>query len=128
MAAISTVIGAGGLYCIQEKINCFKEYISSWDHWSQIIIIAIILLFIFLVLVFFAKPIILTSIRWNTFNKMHTEELSNPQTKNNISTQNKMESLSKTIYSELDEIDKESKEDFGKIEKIIDYQEKRKRE
>lgn len=87
-----------------------------------------ILLFVLLSLVFVVKPITLTLIRWKTFYKMHKEELFDSQTTNNILTQTKMESLSNTIYSELDETDKESKEDFEKIEKILDYQEKRKRE
>lgn len=87
-----------------------------------------ILLFILLFSIFVIKPITLTLIRWITFKKIHSEELSNSQATNNKSTYNKVKTLSKTIYSELDEVDKESKEDFEKFEKIVNYQEKRKKE
>ena len=87
-----------------------------------------ILLFVLLFCIFFARPIILTLIRWTTFKRMHSEELSNSQMPNKSLTQNKMDPLSENLFSELDDIDKESKEDLEKIEKIVDYQEKRKRE
>lgn len=121
-------LGAGGIVYIKTKLSDLKDFISNLDNSSQIIIIGIILLFVLLFFVFFAKPIILTLIRWKTFKRMHSDELSNQKTTNKSLTQNKMKSLSENLFSELDEIDKESKEDFKKIEKIADYQKKRKKE
>lgn len=128
IAAISIALGAGGIVFIKKGINNLKDFINNLDNSSQIIIIGMILLFVLLMAVFFAKPIILTLIRWLTFKKIHSEELSDSQTINNRLTKNETESLSETMFSELNEIDKESKEDFEKIKKIADYQEKRKKE
>ena len=123
------IIGAGGLVFIKKEICNLKDFINNLDDSFQVIIIlGMILLFTFLFSVFFAKPIILALIRWITFEKMHSKELSNTQTTNSKLIQNQIEPLSKTLLSELEEIDKESKEDFEKIQKIVDYQEKRKSE
>lgn len=78
--------------------------------------------------VFVIKPIILTLIRWISFIYIYIKEISITKTSKNDLAHDKVEDLSKNIFSELDDLDKESKEDFQKIERIIDYQEKRKKE
>ena len=126
MAAISILIlGAGGLFCVKQKVIYF---LNIFKNPSYVIIFGMILLFIAVILVFFIKPIVLTLIRWIIFNKIHEDELADPQTPNNEIARKKIEPLSENLFSELDEIDKESKEDFEKIEKIVNYQEKRKKE
>lgn len=128
IAAISIILGAGGAFYIKEKINNFKDFINYLDNSTQVIVLGMILVFLLIFFVFFVKPITLTLIRWVTFKKMHSEELSNTQIKNNKLTQKKIGSLSESLFSELDEVDKDSTEDFEKIEKILDYHEKRKSE
>lgn len=97
------------------------------DSSSEIIIIGMILLFAFLFSVFVVKPIILALIRWITFRKIHNDETSNKQNDKDDLTHDKVIDLSQKLFSELDEIDKESRDDVEKIEKIVDYQEKRKK-
>lgn len=128
IAAISTLLGAGGILFIRKEINKLIEFISNLDSTSQIVVIGMILSFILLFSVFVIKPITLALIRWIIFKKMHNEELSNSNTTSNLLAQNKMDSLSKALFSELDQVDKESIEDFEKIEKIADYQDRMKKE
>lgn len=128
IAAISIISGAGGIALLKKEIDSLKKFISTLDNSSQIILIGMILIFILLFSVFVIKPITLALIRWITFKKIHKEEVSNAHTTSNRTAHKKMKSLSKAMYSELDEIDKESKEDSEKIKNIVDYQEKRKKE
>ena len=121
------MLGAGGLYYVKKGIGNFKEYISNIDSSLQVITLGLVLLFVLLISIFFVKPIVLTLIRWLFFKYIHKTEINAQDTKDGL-THDKVKDLSKTLFSELDEIDKESKEDFKKIEKIVDYQAKRKEE
>lgn len=125
IAAISTVLGAGGILLIGKGAIALKEFIICLDHSSQIVVIGMVLLFIFMFSVFVVKPITLTLIRWIIFKKIHDKELSESKKAYTLPTQNKMRSISEALFSELDEIDKDSRDDFEKINRIADYQERR---
>lgn len=127
IATISIILGAGGIVFIKKEISSLIDFINNLDNSSQVIVLGMILLFVLLICVFFLKPIILALIRWLTFKKIHSEELSNTHKTDKTFAKSKIKSLSKTMFSELDETDKESKEDFEKIKKIADYVEKRKK-
>lgn len=97
------------------------------DNSSQVIILGMILLFVLLFSVFFVKPIILTLIRWIFFYFICKIRVTDDEVITDIKN-DKVKDLSQSLFSELNKMNKESEEDLEKIKKIVNYQEKRKRE
>lgn len=121
-AAISTTGVGGCVLTVSTIIKHCKPFFNDMNITYKALVFISILIFILLALVFFVKPIILTTIRWGIYMIMHKEELdSNAEPNKKTPTRKNLNNLSKSLFKELESEDSDSEKDFDKIQKIIDY-------